>query len=118
MNMLKSLMLAAALAGTTLLGGCIQTGNSSVDNVLSQAASYATVACGIVVESASIVSILGVVNPAVMSAEAIAKALCATVAPQTASGRFGAPHMAVGDRRVVRLNVGGAKVDVTVRRDH
>lgn len=118
MNTLKSFMLAATLAGATLLAGCpIQTGNPSVDNVLAQAAGYATIACGIVVESASIVSILGIVNPAVMSAETIAKALCSQVAPHTASGRFGTPRMAVGDRRVVRLNVGGATVDVTVRRD-
>lgn len=107
---MRKLYIAGALAAAIGLGACqpVMTGNPQVDAILAQAAAQAKAACGITVVAAQIVSL--VPDPRIVTASAIANALCAAVLKSKKKGLL----RGYGSSGTVQINIGGNVVNVQV----
>jgi hypothetical protein len=81
--MMKKVLL---LVGFLSMGGCTTTGAIDVTTIQQDA----VLACGFLPTVGTVANIIAVGNPLLATAEAVAAAICAAVAPAKASGRLGA----------------------------
>lgn len=100
MKALKSLLLAGALAGTLALGGCATNGAGGSSISLASVQNAAVAACGFLPTAATVANLIASNNAAIATAESIASAVCAAVAPSKQAGKHGAVLASVNGVRV------------------
>lgn len=113
---MKNILAACVMTVAVGLGGCASTGGGSTGgstpaDIVAQVQSYTRIACAFVPTAASVVQIISGGNAGVMTASAIAQAICNAVAPPMMAGKV-APKSVKG-WQVAPGSVNGVRVDGT-----
>lgn len=95
MKMVRTSFLAAAAAASLLLAGCATSGSGGSSISVSTVQNAAVTACGFLPTVSTVANLIASNNALVSSAESIASAICAAVAPAKQSGKFGAARASV-----------------------